>query len=206
MTSATKSYCRSWHDAAAAVAEAISVGSFCRQHPQATSQAYFMPGSELRAPTGLMEWKINAKKHPKPTVLSLFSPQGSDQAVDTKNLAHHLETWSKESLEVQQHSDLKPKLTLGHSQEDTESTFRKHYILYYKYCKATSVYYRAIMQIRIQDELDCLGEGQPQTCSLHSAGMVVGQKNPIRYLFKEQRKLAHQSTLCSTFPLWVFST
>lgn len=45
----------------------------------------------------------------------------------------------------------------------TSKTFRKCYISYYKYCKATSVYCRTIMQIRIQDELDCLGESQPET-------------------------------------------
>lgn len=60
----------------------------------------------------------------------------------------------------------------------TSKTFRKRYISYYKYCKATSVYCRTIMQIRIQDELDCLGEGQCET--LYSTGGVVGQKkNPL---------------------------
>lgn len=62
---------------------------------------------------------------------------------------HRIQTWNPNS----------PWDTL----KRTSKTFRKHYILYYKYCKATSVYCRTIMQIRIQDELDCLGEGQPQT-------------------------------------------
>lgn len=74
--------------------------------------------------------KNTSKKHPKPPELSLFSSQGSDQAVDTKNLAHHQETWSQRRpwgatalrLEIQTHPG-----TLSGGHRVIQKTF--HFIL-----------------------------------------------------------------------------
>lgn len=68
MTSVTKSYCRSWHDAPEANTEGTSVGSFRRQHPQAILQAYFMPSSGLRELAGQIDQqneKYVSKKYRK---------------------------------------------------------------------------------------------------------------------------------------------
>lgn len=72
-------------------------GASAGKHPQAISQAYFMPSSGLHAPTGLMDQESEkyTRKNTQTHRAQPFQHTKIRPGRDTKNLAHHVQTCSQ---------------------------------------------------------------------------------------------------------------